>query len=118
MRRVFFCVAILVTGVLVAASADAAAKSKKGANGGDPASKILTKFDKNGDGALQPDEFAAFVAAREARRDSSGKSAPNVSADDLFKKLDKNGDGKLDSTELAAMGKGLNARQGKKKSAT
>jgi Ca2+-binding EF-hand superfamily protein len=116
MRRILLSLIAVAVMVSVATSAHAAQKNKKGK--GDAVSNILAKFDKNGDGALQPDEFAAFVAAREARREAAGKSAPKVNADDLFKKLDKNGDGKLDASELAEMGKQLHARQEKKKNAT
>ena len=51
---------------------------------------ILKKFDKNGNGKLDPAEKKAFLASRKAQ---------------ILKKFDKNGDGKLDKAERQAMRK-------------
>jgi Ca2+-binding EF-hand superfamily protein len=77
-----------------------------------PVQHILSKFDKNGDGILQPDEVAAMVAARNKRMADKGDgktTPPKLTADDLMKKFDANGDGNLDAKELQAMAKELHA---------
>lgn len=81
---------------------------------------IMSKFDKNGDGALQMDELAAFLAAYDKRVAETGKGkevSPAPTAEKLMTKFDANGDGKLDSTELQSMLKELHARRGHHKKA-
>ncbi len=86
----------------------------------DVVQRILTKFDKNGDGALQADELAAFVAAHDKRaaETGQGKEAPPApTAEKLMTKFDANSDGNLDRTELQAMLKELHVRHGHHKKA-
>ncbi len=78
----------------------------------DVVQRILTKFDKNGDGALQADELAAFVAAHDKRAAETGQGKevpPAPTAEKLMTKFDANSDGNLDRTELQAMLKELHA---------
>ncbi len=46
--------------------------------------EMIKKYDKNGDGKLDPDESAAYKKDRDA---------------EMLKKYDKNGDGKIDQAE-------------------
>lgn len=70
--------------------------------------KFLQKFDKNGNGRLDPDEKEAAREAMQKRREQGGgKGQGGAGADPerrkkLLEKFDRDGDGKLSETEKAA----------------
>lgn len=71
--------------------------------------KVLQKFDKNGNGQLDPEEREAAKEAMQKRREQGGGKGPGgQGARDperrkkLLEKFDADGDGKLNETERAA----------------
>jgi len=71
--------------------------------------RALQKFDKNGNGQLDPDEKqAAKETVQERREQGGGKGPGGQGARDperrrkLLEKFDRDGDGKLNETERAA----------------
>ena len=71
--------------------------------------KLLQKFDRNGNGQLDPDEKEAAKAAMQNRREQGGGKGPGGKGgpdperrQKLLEKFDKDGDGKLSDTEKAA----------------
>jgi len=71
--------------------------------------RVLQKFDKNGNGQLDPDEKEAAKEAMQKRREQGvGKGQAGQGARDperrqkLLEKFDTDGDGKLSETEKAA----------------
>lgn len=80
--------------------------------------KALQKFDKNGNGQLDPDEREAAKEAMQKRREQGGGKGPaGQGAGDperrqkLLEKFDRDGDGKLSETEKTAA-KEARARRG------
>jgi hypothetical protein len=71
--------------------------------------KVLQKFDKNGNGQLDPDEREAAKEAMQKRRQQGGGKGPGGQGgrdperrQKLLAKFDSDGDGKLSETERAA----------------
>jgi Ca2+-binding EF-hand superfamily protein len=67
--------------------------------------RALQKFDKNGNGQLDPDEKEAAKAAMQKRREQrgGGKGGPDPERrQKLLAKFDTDGDGKLSDSERAA----------------
>lgn len=71
--------------------------------------KVLQKFDKNGNGQLDPDEKEAAKEAMQKRREQGvGKGPGGQGGPDperrrkLLERFDTDGDGKLNETERAA----------------
>lgn len=80
--------------------------------------RALQKFDKNGNGQLDPDEREAAKEAMQKRREQGGgKGLGGQGARDperrqkFLEKFDKDGDGKLSETERAAA-KAARAKRG------
>jgi len=80
--------------------------------------KVLQKFDKNGNGQLDPDEREAAKEAMQKRREQGGgKGTGGQGGRDperrqkLLAKFDSDGDGKLSETERAAA-KAARAKRG------
>lgn len=66
-------------------------------------SDVLKQLDKNGNGALEPEEKAAALAAREKGGRLAGKPGEGRALNpEIIKKFDKDGDGKLSETEIGA----------------
>jgi Ca2+-binding EF-hand superfamily protein len=71
--------------------------------------RVLQKFDKNGNGQLDPDEKEAAKEAMQKRREQGGGKAPGRQGgrdperrQKLLEKFDTDGDGKLSESERAA----------------
>lgn len=71
--------------------------------------KILQRFDKNGNGQLDPDEREAAREAMHKRREQGGGDSPGGPGvqdperrKKMLEKFDTDGDGKLSETERAA----------------
>ncbi len=71
--------------------------------------RALQKFDKNGNGQLDPDEREAAKEAMQKRREQGGGKGPGRQGgrdperrQKLLEKFDPDGDGKLSETERAA----------------
>lgn len=71
--------------------------------------KVLQKFDKNGNGQLDPDEREAAKEAMQKRREQSGGKGPTGKGEvdpeirrKVLEKFDTDGDGKLNESERAA----------------
>lgn len=71
--------------------------------------RALQKFDKNGNGQLDPEEKEAAKAAMQKRREQGGGKGPGgrggpdpERCQKLLEKFDTDGDGKLSDTEKAA----------------
>jgi len=70
--------------------------------------KVLQKFDKNGNGQMDPDEKEAAKEAMQKRREQGGGKGPGRQGgpdperrQKLLEKFDTDGDGKLSETERA-----------------
>src|SRR5512138_1071271 len=64
----------------------------------------FSQYDKDHDGKLGKDEFAAALSAeRTARRDAGGAAGASADSGRYFDSLDKNNDGNLDPTEAQAV---------------
>jgi Ca2+-binding EF-hand superfamily protein len=81
--------------------------------------KVLQKFDKNGNGQLDPDEREAAKEAMQKRREQGGgKGQGGRSGIDperrrkFMEKFDTDGDGKLNEAERAAAKNGARAKRG------
>jgi Ca2+-binding EF-hand superfamily protein len=110
---------ILIVGTAIVAglsfglshAADEAGKGKGKGKGGDPSERadaMIKKLDKDGNGTLSKEEFAAGPMG-EKMKDKEG------ALDKMFAARDKNKDGELDKSELAAPpkgGKGKGAKKG------
>lgn len=84
-------------------------KGEKGGKGGDPAKRaemMIKKLDKDGNGTVSKEEFAAGPMA-ERFKDKEG------ALDKMFASRDKNNDGELDKAELSAPPKGGKGGKGK-----
>lgn len=85
--------------------------------------KVLQKFDKNGNGQLEPDEREAAKEAMQKRREQGGGQGKEGAGPDperrkkLLEKFDKDGDGKLSESERAEAKAAREARAKKKSSA-
>ena len=86
-----------------------AAPSENNAKRAEVREKVLQKFDKNGNGQLDPDEREAAKEAMQKRREQGGGKGPagQGAADPerrqkLLEKFDTDGDGKLSESERAA----------------
>lgn len=70
--------------------------------------KLLQKFDKNGNGQLDPDEREAAKEAMQKRREQGGGQGKEGARPDperrqkILERFDKDGDGKLSEAERAA----------------
>ena len=80
--------------------------------------RVLQKFDKNGNGQLDPDEREAAKEAMQTRREQGGGKGPGGQGgrdperrQKLLAKFDSDGDGKLSETERAAA-KAARAKRG------
>ncbi len=85
-------------------------KGGKGGKGGDPAARaemMIKKLDKDGNGTVSKEEFAAGPMA-ERFKDKEG------ALDKMFASKDKNSDGELDKAELSAPPKGGKGGKGDK----
>lgn len=82
---------------VVPARAEDAAKEKKPAAAGDIPASVLKRFDKNKNGALEPEEAAKWEADKAARRE---QYAADRAA--MLEKFDADKDGKLSADEHAA----------------
>lgn len=70
--------------------------------------RVLQKFDKNGNGQMDPDEKEAAKEAMQKRREQGGGKGPGRQGgpdperrQKLLEKFDTDGDGKLSETERA-----------------
>jgi Ca2+-binding EF-hand superfamily protein len=117
MRHISILSTIIASALFVPIMARAAdPPTAKEAKKGDAVQRILAKFDKNGDGALQLDELAALVAAHDKHMAEAGKvdkAKPKLTAEELMKKFDANGDGKLEPSEIETMVKELHPHREK-----
>ena len=117
-------ISIGLAGVVMLSAGWARAEGANGAKGNAAGKavvrqELLAKYDKNGNGKLDPDELAAAKADMAKKREKAAKGAKGLTAEAVLKKYDTNGDGKLDAAELSAMIKDLQAkRDAKKKAAT
>ncbi|MEI8380819.1 MAG: EF-hand domain-containing protein [Planctomycetota bacterium] len=99
---------------------------KPGPQGKGPGRELLKRFDKNGDGKLDPTELAAARQAMQGQGfPGAGKGGPGMGKgpggsgdgngpdrEAILKRFDKNGDGQLDETERAAARKAMEERGG------
>ncbi len=88
---------------LIGSASFAQAPDGAGTNGvkGGRREEVLKRFDKDGDGKLDPSERAALRTALKERL-QAGKGRPKEGRALLLKKFDRDGDGKLDMEERAA----------------
>ncbi|MFO1041795.1 MAG: EF-hand domain-containing protein [Planctomycetaceae bacterium] len=112
--------------VIFAGMAQAAPNGKPGPPGKGPGQELLKRFDKNGDGKLDPTEMAAARQAMQGQGfPGAGKGGPGMGKgpggpgegngpgrEAILKRFDKNGDGQLDETERAAARKAMEERGG------
>jgi Ca2+-binding EF-hand superfamily protein len=106
------CFAVLLLAAVTWCSASQPAVAAPGEGKGSRAEvreKVLQKFDKNGNGQLDPDEREAAKEAMQKRREQGGgKGQAGQGARDperrqkLLEKFDTDGDGKLSESERAA----------------
>jgi len=109
-RRTFLAVLFLAGSCCLAASQPVlAAPGENTGTQADRRQKVLQKFDKNGNGQLDPDEREAAKEAMQKRRDQGGGKGPGGQGGQdpkrrkkLLEKFDTDGDGKLSETERAA----------------
>ncbi len=105
LRKVLYASVAIATAFTIAAPARAADEPKKpGLGQGQGREQMIKRFDKNGNGQLDPDEMQA---AREAMQKlgggqggKPGQGMPN--REEMIKKFDKNGNGQLDPDEMQA----------------
>jgi len=102
-------------GVLLAVSGIASAQTPVKAT--TAAGRMIQKFDRNGDGALDATELAAAIAEHQEHHAAKTGKVAKVSkgsditkAESLIKRFDTNGDGKLNAAELQAMLSAILAR--------
>jgi hypothetical protein len=109
-RRAHFAVLILAGCFGLAASQSVFAAPGEG-NGkrAELRQRVLQKFDKNGNGQMDPDEKEAAKEAMQNRREQGGGKGPGRQGgpdperrQKLLEKFDTDGDGKLSETEKAA----------------
>lgn len=106
------CCAVLFLAAATCCSASqpaVAAPGEGNRNRAEVREKVLQKFDKNGNGQLDPDEREAAKEAMQKRREQGGgKGQAGQGARDperrqkLLEKFDTDGDGKLSESERAA----------------
>jgi hypothetical protein len=106
------CIAVLCAAIAALCSAASPVSAAPGESDGKRAEfrqKLLEKFDRNGNGQLDPDERDAAREAMQKRRDEAGgrtSGRPGAMDPELRKKLlekfDTDGDGKLSESERAA----------------
>jgi len=80
-----------------------------GGNQGAMNQELLKRFDKNGNGQLDPDEREAAKKAMENAKSGAGDAKEKIT-----QKFDKDGDGKLSETERAEAKKALEQIKAKK----
>src|SRR2546421_37539 len=68
--------------------------------------ELLKRFDKNGDGKLDPAERAALESFVREQRD---RAAAQV-RDEILRRFDRNQDGKIDETEMAEVDPAIRPR--------
>lgn len=102
---------LVVLCMAIAAANQTALAAPKEGNGtqADRRQKVLQKFDKNGNGQLDPDEREAAKEAMQKRREQGGGKGPGGKGGPdperhrkLVEKFDTDGDGKLSDSERAA----------------
>ena len=109
-RRAYFAIFFLAgLGCLAMCQPACAAPGEGDGKRAELRQRALQKFDKNGNGQLDPDEKqAAKEAVQERREQGGGKGQGRQGARDperrrkLLEKFDRDGDGKLNETERAA----------------
>lgn len=108
----FLVLATLVAGLAVGLQAEEGKGKGKGeGKGGDPAKRaeaMIKQLDKDGNGTLSKEEFAAGPMAAKAKEKGGD-------IDKIFAGRDKNSDGQLDKAELSAAPKGKGDGKGKGK---
>jgi Ca2+-binding EF-hand superfamily protein len=82
------------------------------------AERMIQKFDRNGDGALDATELASAIAEHQEHRAAetgkvvkASKGSDIAKAEMLIKRFDTNGDGKLNAAELQSMLSAIQARR-------
>ena len=117
MKKFLLVATAMVAGLAVGIAQAEDEKGKgKGKGKGDPAKRaemMIKKLDKDNNGTLSKEEFAANPMAKKAKE--GGKE---FDLDKVFAARDKNSDGELDKTELSAppkRGKGKPGDKGKGK---
>jgi len=111
MCRGFFPAVVFLTGFYCLALVQPVLAAPEEASGkrAELRQKVLQKFDKNGNGQLDPDEREAAREAMQQRREQGGRNgaggkggADPERRQKLLAKFDTDGDGKLSETEKAA----------------
>ena len=108
-RRAHFAVLVLAASLGLATSQPVfAAPGEDNGKRAELRQKVLQKFDKNGNGQLDPDEREAAKEAMQKRREQGGGKGPGRQGgpdperrQKLLAKFDSDGDGKLSETERA-----------------
>lgn len=98
----FLVLATLVAGLAVGLHAEEKGKGKGDGKGGDPAKRaeaMIKQLDKDGNGTISKEEFAAGPMAAKAKEKGGD-------VDKIFAGRDKNSDGQLDKAELSMPPKG------------
>jgi hypothetical protein len=106
MKKLLVVATAMVAGLAVgiAQAEDEKGKGKGKGKGGDPAKRaemMIKKLDKDGNGTLSKEEFAASPMAKKAQEAGKGDAV-----DKMFAGRDKNSDGQLDKAEISAPRKG------------
>jgi hypothetical protein len=97
------CAAFIVLGVSPSRGADEPKPPVQGEGRRAIPPEVLKKFDKNGNGMLDPDEREAARAERAKTGRPGGKPGEGRPLNpELIKRFDKDGDGKLNDAEIAA----------------
>lgn len=114
MKKILTMAIVAVVGLAVGISQAEEKGKGKGKGEGDPAKRaeaMIKKLDKDANGTLSKEEFAAGPTAAKMK-EKGGDGA----IDKVFAARDKNSDGQLDAAELAAppKGKGKPGEKGKK----
>lgn len=113
MKKFLVVATTVVAGLAVGLSQAEEEKGKGKGKGGDPvkrAEAMIKQLDKDGNGTISKEEFAASPMAGKAK-EKGGDGA----VDRVFASIDANKDGQLDKDELAApRGKGKGKGKGKK----
>ena len=111
MKKFLVVATTVVAGLAVGLSQAEEGKDKGKGKGGDPAKRaeaMIKTLDKDGNGTLSKEEFAAGPMAAKAKE-------KGADIDKLFAARDTNKDGQLDKAELAAPPKGKGDGKGKGK---
>ncbi len=109
MKKFLVAATFVVAGLAVGLQAEEGREKGKGkGKGGDPAKRaeaMIKNLDKDGNGTLSKEEFAASPFAAKAK-EKAGEDA----IDKIFARRDTNKDGQLDQAELAAPPQGGKGR--------